>query len=362
MERLIPLQNKTFYDVELAGMNVFELLDKAQRNQINVKFQGPTGAGKTTYFEAFCRKTQQPHFVANMKGSTTSEELIGAFVPNESGEGGPYVWKDGIITRAVKFSNNATIVGVDKETNEVLDFLPGYYAVDKENIVDEDEEKNFCMAWPRCMLTIEEINFSPEELMSVWFSLLDNRRNIILNEKDGEVIEAGRYLSINATMNPDYRGTNELNQALVDRFTIKLDVNYDYKVENKIINELCNKYNLDITFVKKLKSFISHIRKGSKNSNAFRGNISTRMIESYINIYGMFSEEVAETSLVNAFDDEDRGYVKEILKMVKAETAKFTIDTDELEGLELENFKGYNPDMMTQQKITNKKKKKKAPF
>ena len=168
MGELIPTLGKNFYSAKLAGTDVFDLVDKAQLNRINIKLQGPTGSGKTTYFEAFCESTKQPHFVSNMKGSTTSEELIGAFVPNDQEGGNQYVWKNGVIIRALIYSNIFIPVDVtrqkDDEGNNVYVWDKPYpnYEIDVEDgfingddIIEDNGDTFVVKAWPRCMLTIE---------------------------------------------------------------------------------------------------------------------------------------------------------------------------------------------------------------
>jgi MoxR-like ATPase len=356
MGKLVPQLGKTFYTAKLAGTDVLELIDKAQRNRINIKFQGPTGSGKTTYFEAFCENTRQPHFVSNMKGSTTSEELIGAFVPNDQEGGNQYVWKNGVIVRALIYSNLKIPVEVvrhvGEDGNNIYEWEKPYpnYEIDVENglinpddIIEEKGDDTYLVnAWPRCMLTIEEINFSPEELMSVWFSLMDHRRNIVLNEKDGEVIHAGKFMCVNATMNPHYIGTNPLNDALNDRFLIKLDVDYDVKVENKLINEKARKHDLYAKDVKSLIRFVHLIRKGCKEGSSF-SNISTRMIEAYLEIKGQFGDQVAYTSLINSFGEEDQDFAEAQFKMAESQANTITLSEEEMEGLDMASFKGFKP-------------------
>jgi MoxR-like ATPase len=374
MEDLIPSLGKNFYEASLAGTPVFDLLEKAQNSRINIKLQGPTGSGKTTYFEAYCESTEQPHFVSNMKGSTTSEELVGAFVPNESEEGNQYVWKDGVIVRTLKYSNLTipveVTVGEDQDGNEMYDWKrpkPNYEIDIEDGLCDDDivEDKGngvfVVNAWPKCMLTIEEINFSPEELMSVWFSLLDHRRNIVLNEKDGEVIRAGKFMSVNATMNPDYVGTNQLNAALNDRFLIKLNVDYDNKVENKLINEKAKKFQLHVKEIQILKKFVSEVRKGFREG-ACDSNISTRMIEAYLEIKGRFGDMVAEASLLNAFPEADLDYANQQLEKAKAESDTIDISAEEMEGLDLKSFKGWAPKKKTASKSRKPKAKSECPF
>jgi MoxR-like ATPase len=349
IKHLIPHLDKPFYNCKLAGMDCFELLDKSQLNQINLKLQGPTGAGKTIIYEAFCEKTNQPHFFSNMKGSTTSEELVGAFVPNESETGGRYVWKDGVIIRALRYSSSYKLVG----GNDLPNGMENY-------VITEEKEDGKFKAFPRCMLTIEEINFSPEELMSVWFSLLDDRRNIVLNEKDGEVIHAGPFLTVNATMNPDYIGTNPLNEALNDRFLLKLNVDYDPIIENKIINDKVKEYQFGLDEIKFLKSFIKLIRKG-KFEGECKSNISTRMIEAYLEIKGQFGDEVSKQSIFNSFDDEDQAFVGQTYALAHSKSNTIKLSQAELEGLDLEQFKSFNPTNTSSVKA-KRTKKAKMPF
>lgn len=366
MEHMIPKLKFPYYNVSFEGMDDFELMELAQRNQINVKFQGPTGSGKTTLAEAFCEKTKQPHFVMNMKGSTTSEELVGAYVPNTSTDGPTYVWKDGIIVRAIKYSNKYRPLKVER-TTILKDNIVNYsytdnvgwaIDIDRQGFIVEDDiisiektaKKNktevtetiFVKEWPRVMLTIEEINFSPEELMSVWFSLLDARRNIVLNEKNGEVLTAGKFLSVNATMNPDYVGTNQLNSALNDRFLIKLNVDYSVKVENKLISERAKKYGFAVSDVMFLKEFIKRVRCGRAEGSC-DSNISTRMIASFLDIKGIFGDGVAKESMLNAVEAEDRDFVSHMYKLSQDNTDDIELDDAEMEGLNLSEFKGYVP-------------------
>jgi MoxR-like ATPase len=370
IEAFIPEGGRQFYETELSGMKSFDLIDTAIGKQINIKLQGPTGCGKTTIYESYCEAKRIPHFVSNMKGSTTSEELVGAFVPNDNDEGGaPYVWKDGVIVRAIKYSNLYIEVDVSIGKNEdgeeivIWDKEEGqdHYRLDigkdgmvvESDVISKTGKKLKVKAYPQVMLTIEEINFSPEELMSVWFSLLDARRNIVLNEKNGEVLKAGKFLTVNATMNPDYIGTNSLNEALNDRFLIKLNVEYDIKVENKIISRKAKEMEMFVQEVQFLKKFIHLIRKG-KTEQELQGNLSTRMIEAYLDIKGNFGDDVAKSSLLNAFSDEDVDFVKEAFDLAFSETHTVDMSSEEMEGLDLQNFKGYKPPKST--KKTPKKK------
>lgn len=339
IEHLIPVMGEEYYHTEFEGMSDFDLIEKAMRFGFNIKFQGPTGAGKTTTFVAFCAHHKVPNIVTNMKGGTTTEELIGAWAPAEGSTG--FVWKDGLITRAVRYSQMFDEVTITKGAA-----IPPLVHTDTNgNVVPDDiiSKKGDTMVvkqYKPIMLTIEEINFSPEELMSVWFSLLDARRNIVLGEKNGEVLKAGKNLIVTATMNPDYVGTNKLNRALEDRFTIKLNVTYDKRVENKIIQEMAMKYKIAVDDVKFLVKFIQQVRQAKANES-ISCDISTRMIRAYLQISGAVSKQVAYACLMNSFDEMDRDAIKSIIDLVRKDKVNLDMSSPEVEGLDFTKFEGY---------------------
>jgi MoxR-like ATPase len=345
MQAMVPVMGDKYYHTSYEGMADFELFDRAMLHGFNIKLQGPTGVGKTTSFEAYCSERAIPHVVVNMKGTTSTEELIGAWAPSENGAG--FVWKDGLIPRALKYSNlydEVTLpLGVDgKPKYPEVHYI---HLDDKgmpvgEDVLKVDNNHITVKQYKPVMLTVEEINFSPEELMSVWFSLLDARRNIVLGEKNGEVITAGKNFSANATMNPDYVGTNKLNRALEDRFTIKLNVNYDKKVENKIVQEMGEKYKLPYSDVKFILTFINKVRIAFKNEG-ITTNISTRMIRAYLQLCGTISREVAYACLMNSFDDMDRDTIKEMIDISRSEKVDLDMNSAEVEGMDFTKFEGF---------------------
>lgn len=77
-------------------------------------------------------------------------------------------------------------------------------------------------------IILDEINMAMPEVTAALHSALDDRRILILDEKDGEVIKIHPNTRIFSAINPseDYAGTKEMNAALVDRFGIKLFTNY----------------------------------------------------------------------------------------------------------------------------------------
>lgn len=67
------------------------------------------------------------------------------------------------------------------------------------------------------------------------FSLLDHRRYLALLAHEGEVVGCHKGTLIQADMNPNYRGTMQLNAAFKNRFPIKIEWNYDEEVERQLL-------------------------------------------------------------------------------------------------------------------------------
>ena len=87
-------------------------------------------------------------------------------------------------------------------------------------------------------IVLDELNMCLSEILAVLHPALDDRRILVLDERNGEVISRHPNCKIFASMNPteDYAGTKELNQALIDRFAGQIIVDYpDARKERAII-------------------------------------------------------------------------------------------------------------------------------
>ncbi|MFT4263460.1 MAG: MoxR family ATPase [Nocardioides sp.] len=165
----------------------FDVLDYAHRHAYNVLIEGPTGLGKTSAVIAWAARNGKPFYAISSNVAIDPSQLFGKFVP--AGLGG-FRWQDGPLTDVVRYGG---------------------------------------------VLLINEINFLPERISTVLFSLLDARREITLLDHDGEVIAAHPDLLIIGDLNPDYEGTRPLNKALRNRFAIQMVWGYDDAIEGQLI-------------------------------------------------------------------------------------------------------------------------------
>jgi MoxR-like ATPase len=381
VDSFVPESNKKYYNRKFHGKTDFEIFGIAQQHQKNILLRGPTGGGKTSGCLAYASESKIPYKAINMNGGTTVEEMIGAYTPCDSTESdapsftnkedflaalpaltSKYEWKDGLIPRFIKYSQEYEKMTIRRHTCDdksieytiINDDDSKLIVFDDEGNIPESEimeisapeEENgtitetlIIKAWNKCFLAIEEINFSPVDLMSVWFSVLDARREIVLGEHKGEILKAGPGLMIVATMNPDYIGTNKLNRALVDRFPLKLNVEYDKHIEHAIIRRYGKKWGFKSRDVLFLKEFICKIRDTYK-AEEIETNISTRMIEEYIEMWGLFGKDMAKEALINSFDQDDSIKVEQFWKIIESSNETYEISVEDLKELNIEEFEG----------------------
>jgi len=250
--------NRYFED----GRSDFEIYDYALDNDINVLIEGGAGSGKTMSVIAYASARGKRYFNVSSNAGIDPSQLFGRWIPREDGHG--YRWQDGAVTLLVRYGG---------------------------------------------VLLLNEVNFMPERIMTVLYSLLDDRREIQLLDNGGEVIKAHPDLLIVADMNAGYRGTHELSQANNDRWKIKLEFPYDKRIESKLIK---SKSILDLAG--KLRD--QYDRQEISTPISTRGLVAFQR-----NAHGL-GLNLAITSYVNGFDKDERGAVRMSIETMKVNIAR----------------------------------------
>ncbi len=158
----------------------------------NIMLRGSTGTGKTMWIKELAKEQGKTLIILNMTAGATIEEIKGRYVvqPDEDGKT-RVVWIDGALVMAMK---------------------KGYWIV------------------------IEEANFLPEELASVFYSVMDDRRNIIIDEHENEIVKAHPDFQLFLTGNWGYKGTTIPNDAIRNRIDTYFDLTYlDEKNESALL-------------------------------------------------------------------------------------------------------------------------------
>ena len=237
----------------VGGLTDFEIMDFAMKSDKNVLIEGHAGSGKTAMVQAYASARGFRYFNVACHIGLEASHLIGRWIPTPEGH---FRWQDGAVTEIVRNGG---------------------------------------------VLLFNEINFAPERFLTFIFSLLDYRREIQLMENGGEVIKAHPDLLIVADMNPDYRGTRPLNQALADRFPERLVFPYDNAIEQKLLG---SKALLDMA-----NQLRTEFDKGTISTP-----ISTRNLVAFADNAKALGMDFATYCYINSFEgDEERSAVRLLL-------------------------------------------------
>lgn len=237
----------------VGGLTDFEIMDFAMKSSKNVLIEGHAGSGKTAMVQAYASARGYRYFNVACHIGLEASHLIGRWIPTPDGH---FRWQDGAVTEIVRNGG---------------------------------------------VLLFNEINFAPERFLTFIFSLLDYRREIQLMENGGEVIKAHPDLLIVADMNPDYRGTRPLNQALADRFPERLVFPYDNAIEQKLLG---SKALLDMA-----NQLRTEFDKGTISTP-----ISTRNLVAFADNAKALGMDFATYCYINSFEgDEERSAVRLLL-------------------------------------------------
>lgn len=193
---------KRYVPRKIHGVWDFDIAKEAARAGENILLMGDTGSGKTLFGEAVASHTRKIYYSLPCDVSIDPSALFGRMIPDEDGG---IVWQDGPVTQVARGKCG----------------LGG-------NCTD-----------PKCdgagVLNISEINFMPPKIAASTYPLLDHRRYIPLLAHHGEIVTLHPRTLIICDMNPQYRGTMELNAAFLNRFAHKIQWGYNEEVEEKLV-------------------------------------------------------------------------------------------------------------------------------
>jgi hypothetical protein len=199
-------------------------------------FVGESGTGKSTTAKHIFYQAGIPFEIINASINIEESDFIGTMVANKNrkSELDPmFVWKDGVLTRAIR---------------------NGYGTI------------------------IEEINFGRAGVLGKLNSLLDDSRQIELG--DGTILQAHPNFRLFATGNIGEEGTQRLNRALINRFQHAKKFKHLNKQETINLIATKTKYK-DLDKLEKIYVVYDAVRKYAKE-NQLKLSISIRQL---INIF-----------------------------------------------------------------------------
>lgn len=158
--------------------NSFEVLDRAYESGLFVLIIGPKGTGKTTLVREFATRKSKKLESINFSLRTRESHLVGS----KTLESGTVGFEEGILVKSMKEGN---------------------------------------------LLYLDEINSAEADVLLRLDEALDDRRQLVLKEAGGELIEAAKGWFVIATINPlSHVGTKELPPQLLSRFPVRIRLDY----------------------------------------------------------------------------------------------------------------------------------------
>lgn len=264
----VPTEVKTEFVDE---NKIIPKLLKAIGLKHNIGLRGKTGTGKTFLIKELSKAVTKTLAILNMTAHTTIEETKGKHIVRSKPDGTTEIaWINGVLTDAIK---------------------NGWW------------------------LVVEEANFMNEELASVFYSVMDDRRQIILDEKEKEIINAHPDFRLFLTMNWDYKGTQRPNPAIMNRINTWFDIDYlKPKSESKL---LCDRTGLTKEAAEKLISFANKVRGQTESENW--SDLSTRALLKWAELIvsGLSVFEAAEITVIPllAYEETEKQKLRDLLKL-----------------------------------------------
>lgn len=234
--------------------NETEIFNSAWENKVPLMLKGPTGSGKTRFIEHMAWKLKQPLITVSCHEDMTASDLVGRFLL----EGSETVWKDGPLTRAVRYGG---------------------------------------------ICYLDEIVEARQDTTVVIHSLTDDRR-ILPIEKTGEIIKAHKDFFLVISYNPGYQSVlKDLKESTKQRFAA-IDFNYpSEEVEKQII---MLESGVEEQIAKKLIK-VSERTRNLKGKGLHEG-ASTRMLIAAAKLYNSkisFIESCLKSIVLPITDDRD---------------------------------------------------------
>jgi cobaltochelatase CobS len=246
-----------------------EKLVYAASNNLPVLLIGETGVGKTQAVRFLAWKTNNGLRRVNLNGATTVDEFLGKLLINEQGT----YWVDGVLVDAMQAGD-----------------------------------------W----ILLDEINACLPEIAFCLHSLLDDDRMVVLTEHDGRIVRPHPDFRLFASMNPSeegrYGGTKMLNEALLDRFSMVIRMEY-LPEQEEIEAVIAQSGNDDREVVTRMVRVANDVRQAIHGEKIF-GSFSTRRVIDWARMSKTFDvRESAEFTILSKVTRYDSEAIEDIIDL-----------------------------------------------
>src|ERR671932_2711382 len=250
--------------------NALDILEKAYGSGLFVLIIGPKGTGKTTLVRKFASHMKKNLDSVNFSLRTRESHLIGT----KTLEKGEINFVEGILVKSMRDGS---------------------------------------------LLYLDELNAAEADVLLRLDEALDDRRQLVLKEAEGQTVNAAEDWFVIATINPlSHVGTKELPPQLLSRFPFRLKLEYPPEdVELQIINQHTPVDSSKIDEVKRSIKLAKSLREAAAleelyYSPSLRETIAFAKLVSK----GVASKQAAEIVYANVYDQWGEVEYQKVMDMI----------------------------------------------
>jgi nitric oxide reductase NorQ protein len=250
--------------------NALSILSKAFETKLFVLIIGPKGTGKTTLVRKFASQMKKELYSVNFSLRTRESHLIGTKTLGK----GEISFVEGILVKSMRDGN---------------------------------------------MLYLDELNAAEADVLLRLDEALDDRRQLVLKEAEGQTVNAAADWFVIATINPlSHVGTKELPPQLLSRFPFRLKLNYPPEdVELQIINQHVSMDDSKVDDVKRSIKLAKSLREAAALEELYYSP-SLRETIAFAKLInkGVASKHAAEIVYANVYDQWGEVEYQKVMDMI----------------------------------------------
>lgn len=250
--------------------NALSVLSKAFETKLFVLIIGPKGTGKTTLVRKFASHMKKDLYSVNFSLRTRESHLIGT----KTLEKGEVSFVEGILVKSMRDGN---------------------------------------------MLYLDELNAAEADVLLRLDEALDDRRQLVLKEAEGQIVNAAADWFVIATINPlSHVGTKELPPQLLSRFPFRLKLEYPPEdIELQIINQHTSVDRSKIGEVKNSIKLAKSLREAAALEELYYSP-SLRETIAFAKLIGkgVASKQAAELVYANVYDQWGEVEYQKVMDMI----------------------------------------------
>jgi nitric oxide reductase NorQ protein len=250
--------------------NAIGILDKAHETGLFALIIGPKGTGKTTLVRKFASKLKRELYSVNFSLRTRESHLIGSKTLDK----GDVSFVEGILVKSMRDGS---------------------------------------------LLYLDELNAAEPDVLLRLDEALDDRKQLVLKEAEGQIINASDNWFVIATINPlSHVGTKELPPQLLSRFPVRLRLDYPPEdIELEIIKQHTTFDNSKINDIKDAIKLAKSLRDAAAVEELFYSP-SLRETIAFAKLLnkGLPPKDVAEIVFANAYDQWGEVEYRKVMDMI----------------------------------------------